>query len=134
MNDKNHIHCSLNKTERLKSRKAIDLLFEKGKSFSQSPVKVIWLPQVPEKGLQAGFTVSSRHFKKATHRNRVKRLLRECYRLQKNELKLTLQQQRNGLFLFFIYQGVDMPGFAVLYPVIGQLLNRLQKKMHENHQ
>lgn len=134
MNNKKHIRFSLNKIERLKSRKAIDLLFEKGKSLSQYPIKVIWLPQAPEKGLQAGFTVSSRHFKKATGRNRVKRLLRETYRLQKNELKITLQQQRNGLFLFFIYQGVDLPGFAVLYPVMGQLLNRLQKKIHENHQ
>ena len=134
MNDKNHIHCSLNKTERLKSRKAIDLLFEKGKSFSQSPVKVIWLPQVPEKGLQAGFTVSSRHFKKATDRNRVKRLLRECYRLQKNELKQTLQQQQHGLFLFFIYQGRELPAYAEIYPAIGQLLLRVQKKMYENNQ
>ena len=37
--------------------------------------------------LQAGFSVSSRNFRKAVDRNRIKRLLRESYRKQKSILE-----------------------------------------------
>ena len=125
---------SLGKTERLKSRKAIDLLFEKGRTYTQFPIKMIWLLQPGDEPLQAGFTVSSRLFKKATNRNRIKRLLREAYRLQKQELAQTLQTQNKSVTLFFLYQHRELPNFDTIYLQMGRLLAHLIKKMNENDQ
>ncbi|MCU0334472.1 MAG: ribonuclease P protein component, partial [Chitinophagaceae bacterium] len=86
---------TLGKAEKLKSRKLIDQLFAQGRSFTAFPVKVVYLaapaPPTPDHQhltpVQVGVTASTRHFKHATDRNRIKRLLREAYRLQKHELQ-----------------------------------------------
>src|SRR5438309_2863389 len=72
------------KTDRLKSRKQIDELFARGKSIVVFPVRVSYRFFSSEAIiLQAAVSVSKKHFKKAVDRNRIKRLLREAYRLQK---------------------------------------------------
>lgn len=81
--------------------------------------------------LQAGFTVSSRHFKKAVDRNRVKRLVREAYRLQKYELQLSPQLVKNSLSIFFIYVGKEIPEYALVYEKTGAVLKRLIKLINE---
>jgi ribonuclease P protein component len=77
--------------------------------------------------LQAGFTVSSRNFKKAVDRNRIKRLMRECYRLQKNELKNSLEKNNKMLAVFFIYRGNEMPAYSDIFDKMGDALRRLEK-------
>src|SRR6188474_2781975 len=94
---------TLNKTERLKRRKIIEQLFSEGRAVTAFPIRVQYkLVNQPETAqLQAGFSVSSRNFKKAVDRNRIKRLLREAYRLQKNSLRLTPEFNNHALSLFF---------------------------------
>lgn len=77
--------------------------------------------------LQAGVTVSSRNFKKAVERNRVKRILREAYRLQKLPLQHTLEEQKRSLALFFIYTGRELPVYIEVYKKMGIILQKLQK-------
>jgi ribonuclease P protein component len=81
---------SFSKAERLHSKKLIKELFEKGSSFFLYPYKILILevPKADEQQPEAQvmFTVSKRSFKKAVDRNRIKRLLREVYRLQKPKL------------------------------------------------
>ena len=77
--------------------------------------------------LQAGFTVSTRNFKKAVHRNRIKRLLREAYRMQKNTLLSALQEKHKALALFFIYTGTELPTFQQIFDQTGKVLRRLQE-------
>lgn len=77
--------------------------------------------------LQAGFTVSSRNFKKAVDRNRIKRIMRECYRLQKNDLKSTLESNNKMLAIFFIYTGNKMPVFNDIFDKMDSALKRLKK-------
>ena len=75
----------LSKKERLKSRTQIEFLFEKGRTITVFPIRMNFLFLEAEKPHQAviGVTASKRYFKKAVDRNRIKRLLREAYRLQK---------------------------------------------------
>src|SRR6476619_6702358 len=92
---------SYNKTEKLKSRKQTEQLFLKGKNFTIFPLKVFYLEvEEQDSALKAGVGVSSRHFKKAVQRNRVKRLLREAYRTEKQPLHIYLNNNKKQLALF----------------------------------
>jgi len=75
------------KSENLKSRTAIKQLFDQGKSYTSFPVKLIYIPQSNGTITQATFAVPKRNFKLAVSRNRIKRQMREGYRLHKQLLK-----------------------------------------------
>ena len=78
-----------------------------------------------EEPLQAGVTASSRHFKKAVQRNRIKRVLREAYRLQKSPLQQAVKAQQKSLVLFFIYIGKELPVFAEVQQKMQVVLQRV---------
>jgi ribonuclease P protein component len=122
------------KEDKLKSRKAIGQLFGTGKNFSHFPFKVVWLPQNEKNILQAGIGVSNRFFKKAVDRNRIKRLMREAYRLQKNPLKEHLQSRNISLSVFILYTGRELPAYELVFEKVGTLLKRLIKLTDENTQ
>ena len=79
--------------------------------------------------LQAGFGVSSSQFKKAVHRNRIKRLCREAYRLQKNPLMEMLKAANKSLSIFFIYTGKELPVYDEIYSKMGQALEEMGKRV-----
>jgi ribonuclease P protein component len=121
---------TLGKNERLKSRKGIDRVFREGKSFAFFPFRVYYAPLLlPIPHLQAGFGASSRNFKKAVDRNRIKRLSREAYRLQKQPLYDWLKEKDRTLAVFFIYTGKELPEYVLVKEKIGQALQKLIKEL-----
>jgi len=78
--------------------------------------------------VQAGFGAGSRHFKKAVDRNRIKRLSREAYRLQKLPLMDLLKKKERSLAVFFIYTGKELPDYRTVYDKIGVLLQKLMRE------
>ena len=75
------------KEEKLASEKWIKELFEKGSSFYLHPFKVIFRPHPNQEfPNQVLISVSARNFKRAVDRNKIKRRMREAYRLNKQEL------------------------------------------------
>ncbi len=122
------IRYTLGKEERLKSRKAIEQLFKRGKSFSLFPFRVVWQYQQDTPAiLKAGFTVSTRHFKKAVDRNRIRRLMKEAYRLQKNNLCQSLQDKNKPLAIFIIYVAKELPVYQLIADKTIAILEKLQK-------
>lgn len=115
---------TLSKAERLKSRKAIDALFEKGKSFTTPPYRVVYLPG--DEGVRFGVGVSKKFFKKAVDRNKVKRLTREAYRQQKQILIDSLSEE-NGLSLFFLYNSKEICSYQEVCMAIKKVLTKLSK-------
>jgi ribonuclease P protein component len=77
--------------------------------------------------LQAGFGAGNRNFKKAVDRNRIKRLTREAYRLQKHPLEEHLREGEQSLAVFFIYVGKELPDYAMVTEKIGVALKKLLK-------
>ena len=79
---------TLGKKERLKSRKLIGRLFEEGTSIKNFPYRLVYLSTEITSvfSVKASFSVPKRNFKKAVDRNRIKRLIREAYRLEKKNV------------------------------------------------
>ena len=98
------------KKEKLKSEILIKRLFEEGKSITSYPLKLIYLPvnSLAEVKIQCGVAVSSRNFKSAVKRNRIKRLLRESYRLNKEK---KINNIEGGFAFLFLYLGKEMPRY-----------------------
>ncbi len=141
----------MGKEERLKSRKLIERVFREGRSFAIFPFRVYYSPLAalhsalpgkpehvndsgapaassrPSPRLQAGFGASSRNFKKAVDRNRIKRLSREAYRLQKQVLYDWLSEKDQTLAVFFIYTGKELPDYEIVKEKIGLALQKLIK-------
>ena len=121
------------KQEKLKSRKLIEELFDRGKSINVFHVRILYifsnLPVDEKSLLQVGMSVSKRNFKRAVDRNRIKRLLREAYRLQKKELiELLTEQKKNG-FVFFIYTDKQLPEYPIVFDTMTKCLSALKRKV-----
>lgn len=59
-------------------------------------------------------------------RNRVKRLIRESYRLQKLPLQDALAIKGFAMHLFIIYTGKDLPGFNFIKEKTATVLQKLE--------
>lgn len=114
----------------MKSRKQIELLFKEGKIFSASPLRVYYSVQqlsADHGSLLFGVAVGTRNFKKAVDRNRIKRLIREAWRLQKNELQQKLKQENKQLHVFFIFTGKEVPDYKLIAEKTAVALQKLEQ-------
>ena len=124
---------SYGKAEKLKSRKLMDQLFREGKTFSIFPLKVFYMQPTAalDFPIKTGVGVSSRNFKKAVHRNRVKRILREAYRTEKNILHDHLNAHQKQLVVFLLYVDKVLPEYETIKATMPVVLQRLVKKLNE---
>jgi ribonuclease P protein component len=116
------------KKDKLKSKKQINLIFEQGASVMAYPLLIKYheLTFKDKVLLKAGVSVSKRNFKKAVDRTKIKRLLRESYRLNKPYYFDSLTQSY-GIMIMYI--GTEKPQFYSLNKTLKSLLNKLDKKI-----
>ncbi len=131
---------TLGKTERLKSRKHLEALFKGGKSFSHFPFRVYYILSSESKAevhtppLVFGVGVGTRNFKKAVDRNRIKRLIREVYRLQKQLLVQKLNARGGRMDLFFIFTGKEIPDYSFLFQHMQTVLQQLEQRIDQSYE
>ena len=115
------------KIERLCSKKAIDVLFTKGKSKTQFPFKIIYLPSEFESEfpIRAMFVVPKKKHKRANKRNIIKRRMREVYRLHKHKLYEVFKDQK--LDLMFICLSNEEHDYQEIEKSMCSLMESLMK-------
>lgn len=110
----------------MKSNLQISDLFEKGETFLVYPIKVVWAfsQEDQESPVRIAFSVSRRNFKKAVSRNRIKRKMKEAYRLNKHIINSLLTEQKIRCIMIFIARE-DLP-YDVIAKGIRSALVRLR--------
>ena len=120
------------KAERLKSRKIIERIFNReGHSLVTFPILTVWLetPLSSNFPAQATFSVSKKKFKKAVQRNRIKRLMREAYRLNKSKFYESLSAKEKQVAVMFVYIAKEEMTFEEIESKMKQGLKRLRRNI-----
>ena len=122
------MNASFPNTEKLKSKKLIEQLFAEGKSISAHPLRLIFIEGffVEDVKLKVGVSVSKRNFKKAVDRNRIKRLLREAYRLQKHAYLNNITTQ---YAIMILYIGTEKSEFKTIQVTMKLLFEKFMSKV-----
>lgn len=110
---------SFSNKQKLKSQKLIDGIFEEGKSVTVFPLKMVYL--YTDNSNQVGVSVSKRNFKRAVDRNRIKRLMREAYRHNKNML---IDNNVSGYAFMILYLSKDLPNYKLVNSKTQALLTK----------
>ncbi len=123
------------KKDKLKSRKQMQFLFSKGTAITMHPIRLLYTIEKGEAGifpnglLQAGVGAPSRQFRKAVQRNKVKRLLREGYRLEKPNFTNSINLTNTRLNLFFLYLDAQVQTQQQIQATINLILQKLADKL-----
>lgn len=123
------------KAERLCSKILINNLFSKGnRVLSQFPFRVLWQfvsPNDIQGPAQMMVSVSKKHFAKAVHRNKIKRQVRELYRLHKHILYQALEQKEKSVTIAIIFQDKQMTPHAEMKMAFEQILKKLIQQIEK---
>lgn len=112
---------TFSKGERLCNYHRIQKLFQEGNSLKKYPIKLLYLSvDSQEINNQVLISVPKRKVRRAVHRNRIKRLIRESYRKQKSLLS-------SSYSLAFVYMGTE----EISYTQVSQLVDALLKQLLE---
>jgi ribonuclease P protein component len=119
------------KEERISGQKEIDSLFGQGISFISYPLRIVYVEKELNPAVPASVLVSvpKKKFKRAVKRNRLKRLIRESYRLHKTPFLECLEEKDRGLLVGFLFVGKEMTGFKEIEAAVTKALNILMEKM-----
>ncbi len=124
---------TLAREERLSSLRDIEALFKEGKSLTKYPIRLVWhTTSLPgHYPVSVVFSVSKKKFPRAVDRNRIKRLLRENYRLLKPGFYDRLPNGKH-FHIGLIYTGQEIPGHPTiqrsLTVALGKLITQIGKE------
>jgi len=123
----------LPKSESLKSKKLIRLLFDSGKSEFIYPFRVLYrkLDTVEKHPVLHMISVSKRKIRTAVGRNHVKRLFREAYRQHKHPLTELLIKKNIHISLAFIFVGKADIDYDFMEEKVKRTLQILTEKIEK---
>lgn len=121
---------TLKREEKLKGHKLVKQLFHQPSIIVEFPFKLFykWEKDSLDKGLKFGVSVAKRKFKKSPDRNKIKRIIKEAYRLEKNDIKVKVATL-GRLSLMISYIGDNYPETQETQLRIKKILFRLQENL-----
>lgn len=114
---------TLGKTDRLKRKLLWEGVFSRGSQVKSFPIRLYFLKTcLPDPvPIQAGFAVPKRSIRKAVNRNRIKRLMREAYRLEKQNVHV---KSEHSYALVFLYLGKEPVSFYEIQKAVKMVLSK----------
>lgn len=129
--------------EKLKDAISVSYVFENGNKFHYYPILFLSAP-LPfydksgstnptkvrtERLVKMAFSVPKRRFRKAVHRNRIKRMMREAYRLQKHHIQTTAEDHPpTTLGVVAIYIGKEIPEYSIIFKAMNRFIDTLTSR------
>ena len=119
------------KSEHLCGEKRITELFTQGEAFMAYPLRVVYIlqPKTDVEPVSVMVSVPKKRFKRAVKRNRIKRLMREAYRLNKQKLVGLIEEKEMQIHIAFNYVSNDELDFETIEKKMKQALNKLVEKV-----
>lgn len=118
------------KEEKLKRRKVIQGLFKEGQSFGQYPLRLVWMEVTEREGtfpVQFTASVPKKRYKKAVDRNKLKRKIREAYRLHKHKLYRVFEGEDKQYAFMVIYVAKEQESFAKIEWAMKKMIRRFTR-------
>lgn len=116
------------KSERIKSKIVIDKVFKEGDLIKKYPFRLKYTTSENKK-TQILFSVPKRNIKSAVKRNRIRRQIKEIYRLNRTDLLQKIESKEMNLALFLIYTGKENEDFHFLQSKLKVVLKELEDKI-----
>lgn len=117
------------KNEHLKSRKLIQGLFKSGKTIKAYPLLAVYHKSDDVNNVQVGFSVAKKKIRLAVNRNKVKRRMKEAYRLNRSSLGVN---QNQGMLVMFVYLKSDLGTYEEIEKAMQKALASLIERNPES--
>lgn len=120
--------------ERLKKETVISQMFNReGQSTAAYPLRLIWIPIELDSPfpIQFALSVPKRKFPKAVDRNRIRRQIREAYRLNKSDLYDSLAEHPTKYGIMVLYTGQEALPYETIERKLLHLFNRFRKQIRK---
>ena len=126
---------TLRKNEKLRSRTAVNLLFDQGKSLMAFPLRAAYRLREPgEDNVQMLISIPKKRIRRAVNRVTLRRRVRESYRLARRELLIpVLEQYGAGVDIAFVYLDNSPAPYSVIEEKMASLLTRIAQAVAERH-
>ena len=124
---------TLGKEEKLKSKKQIEHLFLNGNRVKNFPFHIIYSEEnhTSEFPIKVAFSVPKRNIKLAVDRIRIKRLMREIYRLNKHKIAENISEKYKFMI---IYVGKEEMSYSKMEVSFLKLLEKLLIKINADEE
>ncbi|MDV7186505.1 ribonuclease P protein component [Lutibacter sp. TH_r2] len=120
---------TLGKEEKLKSKKQIEHLFLNGNRVKNFPFHLIYFEEkhYAEFPIKIAFSVPKRNIKLAVNRNRIKRLMREIYRLNKYKISENISEKYKFMIIYMAKEEMNYKSMELSFL---KLIEKFQTKIN----
>lgn len=123
------------KKNKLCLKRDVDRLFRDGKSFISYPLRIVYhTTEMQDHKDKVLIVVGKKYHKRANKRNRIKRLIRENYRIERHHfLDNAKINDTNSIHMAMICVSGSVPTFSEIRDAMLKALNRISRSINENN-